>query len=197
MIVATLVLAVLPCATSDVVTLTAILEENGAPLDRQVEASFVLWDAEGGGATVWSDDARTVTVVDGVLAVELGSLRPLPANVFARPLWLQVIVDGESLEPRVRITSAPHALEASHALSADTCSSLDGLAPQDVVTKDVLTVPVFARPAACGGGLALEGTCISAQCRFLEMAWYDCAGTCNADEPQTCTASQIGWVAQP
>lgn len=197
MIVATLVLAVLPCATSDVVTLTAVLEENGAPLDREVTASFALWDAMGGGATLWTDDPRTVTVVDGVLAVELGSFRPLPAHVFATSTWLEVIVDGERLEPRVRVTSAPHALEATHALSADTCSSLGGLAAEDVATRDMFDLPVFARPAACGGGLAVDATCISLQCRFLEPAFFDCVGNCDMDLPQTCAASQIGWFAQP
>jgi hypothetical protein len=197
MIVATLVLAVLPCAASDVVTLTAVLEENGAPLDRDVSAAFVLWDAEGGGATVWSDEPRTLTVVDGVLAVELGSVRPLPAHVFAQPMWLEVIVEGQSLEPRVRITSAPHALEAKHALSADTCSSLDGLAADDVVTRDMIDMPVFARPAACGGGIAIEPSCVTVQCAFIERTYFDCIGSCAFETPQTCTLSQIGWLARP
>lgn len=197
MIVATLVLAVLPCAASDLVTLTAVLEENGAPLDRDVTASFTLWNAEGGGATVWSDDPRTLTVIDGVLVVELGAARPLPLHVFAEPMWLEVIVDGQSLAPRVRITSAPHALEAVHAKSADTCSSLDGLAAEDVVTNDVMSLPVFARPVACGGGIAIEGSCVTSQCSFIEPSFFDCAGVCGPAAPQTCTLSQIGWLAHP
>lgn len=196
MIVATLVLAVLPRAASDIVTLTAVLEENGAPLDRDVSAAFVLWDAEGGGATVWSDDARTFSVVDGVLAVELGAARPLPAHVFAEPMWLEVIVDAQSLAPRVRITSAPHALEAEHAASADRCSSLDGLAADDVVTRETLSIPIFARPPACGGGIAVDGTCVTVQCSFTEPAFFDCAGLCGVVAgPRTCTLEQIGWLA--
>ncbi len=197
MIVATLVLAVLPYAAADLVTLTAVLEENGAPLDRDVTASFALWNAEGGGATVWSDDPRTLTVIDGVLAVELGGARPLPPHVFAEPMWLEVNVDGQSLAPRVRITSAPHALEAAHAKSADVCSSLDGLAAADVVTNDLLSLPVYARPAACGGGLAAEGFCVTVQCSFNEAAFFDCAGVCGPLLPQTCALSQIGRLAHP
>jgi hypothetical protein len=199
MIVASLVLAVFPCAAADVVTLTAVLEENGAPLDRQVSAAFVLWDAPTvGGTAVWSDDARPITVVDGVLTVEIGAARPLPQRVFAAPTWLEVIVDGEPLEPRVRITSAPHALEAAHAMSADTCASLDGLSADDVVTKDALAVPVFARVAACGGGIDVAETCLTTLCRFTtEPQYLDCAGVCTSSEtPAVCTLNPIGWLAR-
>lgn len=225
-----LIAAVLALTTSsaaslpDVVTLTAVLEERGAPLDRAVVVTFSLWSAGEGGEALWADDARVVVVKDGVMKVEIGNgARPLPPHVFAQATWLDVVVDGVHMEPRLRIASAPHAIEATH---AETCSMLGELRPDDVATRamldevvdalgddmnvaidaivavdDVQWLRIYRRPAACGGGLALEGTCTSVPCAGNESAaeglglgFLDCTSQCASDVPRTCASTAVGWM---
>jgi hypothetical protein len=122
----------------DVVTVTAFLEEGGAPVDRAVYARFILWDAADGGHALWSEDVAALHVDHGVVDVTLGAqaTNPLPLDAFVGPRWLEIVVDTVALAPRLRMASAPSALFAERAA---TCESLDGLAVDDVATRASLT----------------------------------------------------------
>lgn len=217
--------APVPVPVPDVVTLTAVLEENGAPLDRPVVATFSLWNARDArvGEALWRDEERAILVNGGVLSVEIGGgSRPLPQHVFAQETWLDVVIDGVHMEPRIRITSAPRALEARHAAHAETCSMLGNLDEDDIATRamldeavdslsddvnvaiddivdinDVQWLRLYRRPAACGGGLAMEGTCNTIPCPPGEASGFgylDCSAECTSDVPRPCAANAVGWM---
>lgn len=190
-----LLLSLVPAAMPDVVTLTAVLQEDGLPVDRAVAARFSLWDAPGGGEVVWKDDERTVLVVDGVLVVDIGTRRSLPPGAFTEQLWLEIVVDDQVLSPRVRVGSAPHALEATHAAR---CTELEGLPVEHVeALVDIASSRrhiVFARPFGCGGGLGLDADCRALPCGSLFLT---CEGQCTSSAPALCPAVATGWILGP
>lgn len=208
----------LPARMPDVVTLTAVLEQDGAPVDRAVSVELSLWDGPVDGDAVWVDDPRGVLVMDGVLVAELGANRPLPARVFAEPRWLEIVVDGQTLDPRVRVSSAPHALEAARAAEADwadeagecasaaaatTAETLNGMSADDFVTHaeldDYGRRAVFLRAPGCGGGLDVGAACMTTPCvdgagKPGDPRFNDCAGICRLATSVACPLPAVGWM---
>jgi hypothetical protein len=76
--------------------------------------SFTLYDAATGGAAVWTDPARSVTVTGGrgLFNTTLGSPIALDSVAFDKPYWLEVAVNGDPapMRPRLPLSAAPYAL---------------------------------------------------------------------------------------
>lgn len=99
-----------------------ITDSGGSPLDSppNIQVKFRILDADGGSQVgTWSETHASVPVVNGIFNVIIGSVVDLPPNLFlgppldpdGRPLrFLEVMVDGETLSPSHRITSAPYAI---------------------------------------------------------------------------------------
>ncbi len=87
---------------------------TGTPLDTTVTILIRLFEVSSGGTAVWSETHPTVSVVDGLFKVELGSVVALPDSVFAASgLWLELKVGADSpLSPRSPLLSVPYALRA-------------------------------------------------------------------------------------
>lgn len=104
-----------------------------APIDGTPQMSFSIWDAAAGGTELWSEPASgtiPVPVVKGIFSILLGSNGvPIPPTVFdAGPnLYLQIVVDGETLAPRQALGSVPYAMRAD---AAGDASALGGQPPQ-------------------------------------------------------------------
>lgn len=190
-----LLLSFVPASMPDVVTLTAVLSEDGVPVDRAVAARLSLWDSSAAGTVVWSDDERALLVVAGVLVVDIGAQRPLPPRVFSEQLWLELVIDDQVLAPRVRIGSTPHALEAAHAAQ---CATLEGLPAEAIDTLAEMAAStrrvLFARPLGCGGGLAVEPLCRTTACGG---SFLDCVGRCGMPAPIVCPTPDVGWAFAP
>lgn len=81
---------------------------------------FAIVDAATGDGTILWSTTETLTVNNGLFDFMLGSTTPLPSSVFdGNPRYLRVWFDGTALEPNQRIGSAPYALRAEHAITAD------------------------------------------------------------------------------
>jgi hypothetical protein len=85
------------------------LVEGGTPVTGNRSMTFSLWTAGSGGASVWSEGPKVVTVNSGLFTVTLGDTSALPVNWFAYELWLQVQVGATTL-PRQRLMGAPYAM---------------------------------------------------------------------------------------
>ncbi|GEM_PF-2507904 len=81
------------------------LEADGEPADETVDMSFELFDDPTGGSSVGGPiDVDGVEVSDGLFQVDLD----FGADTFdGQPLFLAIEVDGQALEPRQRVSSAP------------------------------------------------------------------------------------------
>jgi hypothetical protein len=121
-------------AVPDTINFQGILaDDNGDPVaDGSYVMHFYLFDAATGGSQLWNSpdgEQQTVTVTNGVYNVQLGVNQPLDSTVFDDgAVWLEVVVEGETLSPRQHITAAPFALKAGDAdtLTGNSLTDLDG-----------------------------------------------------------------------
>ena len=89
-----------------------LLDAAGAPVaDGEYAFTFSLWDAPTEGVQLWGPEAHSVTVTDGYFAVLLGEQAPLPV-LDTQHVYLELSVDGETLNPRQRLASVAFALNA-------------------------------------------------------------------------------------
>ncbi len=90
-------------------------EPGGTPLaDGDYSVAFAIYDVSSGGVVLWSE-SRTVTVVNGVFSVLLGTVTPIVDSVFSGPtryLGIKVGTDPE-LVPRVMMVTVPYAFRAA------------------------------------------------------------------------------------
>lgn len=85
------------------------LASAGVPHNGPVEMTFRLWDAETGGSQVGGDIAQTAEVVDGLFEVVL-DFGPVIDGSFQ---YLEIEVEGTTLQPRQLILPVPIALLAA------------------------------------------------------------------------------------
>lgn len=117
---ATLLLVALAApAAADVprtLSFTARITDGDAALAGNHAFTFRLWDAETGGTQRWSETHASVPVSEGLVAVGLGGSSPLSAAVLdGDPLWVEIVLDGETMSPRLPLRSVPYATRSSDA----------------------------------------------------------------------------------
>jgi len=103
-----------------------LLDADGKGLTGDHELTFRLMNDPDDGFPQW-EDTLTVDFTNGYYSVVLGAdeeNNPLDDAVFSQyPLFLELKVDGEALEPRQPITSVPYAQMAG---VAEVAESVDG-----------------------------------------------------------------------
>jgi len=91
---------------------------EGVGLNGDYSITFKLWDNLTGGGLL-SEETQVVTVTNGLFEVALDFSTPPRDTVdFDRVLWLELTVEGELLEPRLRIASSPYAFRTVYSDSA-------------------------------------------------------------------------------
>jgi hypothetical protein len=85
-----------------------------APITGTLPMEFRIYGSAVGSDVLWSEAWPAVEVAGGVFSVLLGSNVAISSNLFAgdSTRYLEIVVSGEVLAPRQRITSAPFAHEA-------------------------------------------------------------------------------------
>lgn len=144
-------------------TLTYVgrLENGDGPVSAAVDVTFKIFDDAVAGSSFYTETVEGLVVVGGELVAELGA-NALDASILERPeLWLEITVDGDVLEPRVRLTSVPYALRASLAEVAEEALTFGGLVPTDVVTQAQLAQLGLSSGLTAGAGLARTGDVLS------------------------------------
>ncbi len=99
-----------------------LLDASDNPINGTVSMEFRVYDASTGGTLLWSESHPSVSVSDGLFNVLLGSSVALSADLFASPpsgglppvgeRYLEVVVAGQAITPRVRLVSVPYASTA-------------------------------------------------------------------------------------
>jgi hypothetical protein len=98
-----------------------LLDSGGDPVtDGTYSMTFSLWDAPSDGGQLWGPEGQDVDVSDGFFAVILGRTDPISGSVLQTATYLEIVVEGETLEPRQQLASVPFALQAEEAANADT-----------------------------------------------------------------------------
>ena len=116
------------------------LMNGGVPVTGIVPMTFRLVDEQGG--CCWGSLTMEVSVSEGLFQVELdfsedegGGYWTIPFE--EEPLWLEVIVDGQVLSPRQRISAVPVALRA---LTFDLPN--DSVEPKHLIQSAVTSVKI-------------------------------------------------------
>lgn len=87
------------------------------PVSAALPFTFNIYTSESGADLVWGENIPGVQVTSGFYAVVLGLSNSLK-DVFntRKDVWLEVVVDGEKITPRQKITAVPYALVAGDAV---------------------------------------------------------------------------------
>ncbi len=95
-----------------------LLDAEGVGVNDTLDMTFKLYATETGGTPLWEEvhsGGEAIPISEGLFSVQLGSVTPFPDSVdFSAQYWLEVTVNGETLTPRERLSSAPYALRAMH-----------------------------------------------------------------------------------
>ena len=156
-VVAAPVLSVVP----DTINFQGMLtDDNGdAVADGSYVMRFYLFDAATGGNQLWNNpdgELQTVTVTNGVYNVQLGINESLDYTIFnGGTVWLEVVVEGETLSPRQPLTSTAYALKAGDAdtLAGQTLGDLN-TAYVNIGETDVVTSAMVAPDTLVAADLA-------------------------------------------
>ena len=92
-----------------------LTDPMGSPRDTTVSMVFTIYDDSTGGMAKWTEEHLSVTVVDGLFNVILGTTDPIDDSVFNSPeryLGIQVGTDPE-LSPRSQLITVPYAFRVS------------------------------------------------------------------------------------
>jgi hypothetical protein len=92
-----------------------LTDDSGRPLiNAPVSLVFRIYDAPSGGNQLWSESQVTSTGATGVISVVLGSTSPIDCDL-GEPLWVELVVDGNTVSPRSKLTPSLYSLNASDA----------------------------------------------------------------------------------
>lgn len=121
---------------------------------------FGLWDQATGGTLLKQESLPAVTVVDGLYDVSL----PFAPSHFDGPRWLEIVVDGELLTPRLTIESSPYAYLAGRVApdGVDTAAIQDQAVSLDKLALACSPGEVIVRTDTGWGCLPLTG-CLPGQ----------------------------------
>ena len=116
-----------------------VLLEDGTPMNEDVSMYVEVYDAASGGQALWEKFYPIVTINNGDFVIPLGGDDPqslLTQMEGTDQLWLQFVVQGKQLLPRLGIYQVPFALQAHDA------SQLDGRPASDYALNNEGFSPV-------------------------------------------------------
>jgi hypothetical protein len=132
-----------------------LMQPSGAPVpDNTYTIQFAIYADPTGGTALWSETNSAVQVKGGLFAVLLGSVTPLPADIFDganRFFGVKVGTDSE-MTPRQQVASAAFAIKAS---SADVATTV----PDGAITTDKMAALSVSSPKIAPG--AVDGSKIA------------------------------------
>jgi microcystin-dependent protein len=100
-----------------------LTDDVGNPTNDTLSMTFRIYTDSTGGTQLWTE-SQSVVVEGGIFNVVLGSLAPIPWNVFqaGESRWLELQVETQTLSPRTEVTSVAYAYRAVNADTADYAS---------------------------------------------------------------------------
>ena len=105
-----------------------LTNEYGAVLDTTLTVVFQIYCSERDGTPIW-EETQSVEFDEGLFHVLLGDICPIPSDSFTGEfLYLQMVVDGDTLLPRRPFVSVPYAFKS---VKADTAMYALNAEPYD------------------------------------------------------------------
>ena len=135
---------------------------TGDPIEGEHTVEITILDAEVLGNEIWGPEAHDETIFSaGWFSVEMGIDEPLPA--FENPpYYLEISVDSEIFDPRIRIASVPFAFHANSSELDDADWAVVGnhLYPATAETVSIGSTnpraPLYVETMGSGPGLGIH-----------------------------------------
>ncbi len=92
-----------------------LTDPSGVGINADLDMTFRIYDVATGGTALWTethDGVNQVEIIKGLFDVELGSITPINLD-FSTDYWLDVVVAGEVLMPRIKLNSTPYSFRAA------------------------------------------------------------------------------------
>jgi len=140
-------------AAPDEVPLQGVLtDQNGAPLDGNLDVLFSIYAVQTGGSALWSE-TQTVAVQNGLFTVYLGRVDTLDLATFRDngELWLGIQVGADPEMSRIQLGSTPFAAYAEYA------GGLPAGVPAGMIAAFDTSCPAGWTRVAAFDGLVLRG----------------------------------------
>lgn len=110
----------------------------GVPLNGPASLTLSVYDqSAGANPSLWSE-VQSVTAVNGLVDIDLGTVTPLPLNLFSSAdRWLGVKIGADpEMTPRLHIATVPYSLRTGTAATADDVPGKD-INPNSVTINGV------------------------------------------------------------
>ncbi|MDH7480390.1 MAG: hypothetical protein QHH26_00275 [Armatimonadota bacterium] len=123
----------------------------GVPVpDGTYQVQFKLYTSEDGTTPVWTSATSNVNTTGGFFTTRIDDV---PIEVFSNPdVWLEVIIEGKALLPRVKLSSVPYAIR-----SAEIALPFSGVANSDKPAFTVTNTGAGGAIKAVAAGDAIAG----------------------------------------
>jgi hypothetical protein len=140
-------LSVTNFAVDDIFSFSAVLKDSDGKtllgaFTKDIEVS--LWDSEISGTNLYIQPKETLTVIDGVVSLEIGPGLP----DLSQPLWVELTVDGQVLSPRTLLAPTHSSLFSLNS------TMLDGMTSEEVLSLVQAKIDsALASPQVTGGAI--------------------------------------------
>ncbi len=131
----------------------------GTPVNDTVDLDFLICPDSLCDRPLWMEAQNGVIVKDGLFAVLLGSITPIPPSVFSGSVrWLSISKDGVTASRALRMVSAPYAFKS---LMADTAYYAKSMGEIDCSDCELIFVNTIGPDSVISTtGTALAGKAI-------------------------------------
>jgi hypothetical protein len=124
-----------------------LVNNDGTPVNGTMAMNFALYDAETGGNSLGWSETQNVIVTEGLFSLFLGEMNPLNPSVFdGKQVFLEVKIDGETLDKRLEIGSTAYSFTAQTALNVPDASDIE----------DMVSSAGYVKGEGCGKGDVLK-----------------------------------------
>lgn len=166
-------------AVPNTINFTGRLSTSTGPVNRAVNLTLKIYDVASGGTALWTEIHNNVGADNGLVFVDAGTLTTLDETVLdGRRLYFEIVVDNETLAPRLAINSVPYAVRTEVATNANFLGASIG--PGDVVTSINGSGGVAATKTGNAVAVSLSTTgCTSGQAFKYNGTTFACANDLN------------------
>ncbi|MDD5067323.1 MAG: tail fiber protein [bacterium] len=175
-----------------VVNYQGMLKDNGVPVNGTKSIVFKLYDSLTGGTLLWTSPAENITIIDGLYTYKIGSSAGTPD--FSALNWsqmssvyLEVVVSGTAVSPRVQLVSVPFALTVADGAITSSKISNNAVTTSKIIDNGVVSNKIANNAitlsklnsnlkTGAGMGLAPSGSIIMWPVTNAPSGWLECGG---------------------